>query len=166
MSVFNYGEAEAKEALRQIYREYGAEMATNIERLYRWETAHFTSLQYKRTGSPGMESTATGKAPYYGWNSTPWKARPELAPCRTFDLLENKGMSGTPGANAQVTDTKKRFLVFPTVYAAMYAVAEYIKRHNGNFARWYSTTAAGQELYRTNLAKVRPRFTDAIKLEA
>lgn len=156
----NFTEENAKDALRQIVRDYGREMAVNIEKMYRIETAHFTSGQYRKSGSPGME--AHGAAPYYGWASTPWKARPELAPCGLVSMFENAGMSGTPGANTQVTSKPKQFLAFDSVYAAMYALAEYIKRHNGNHARWYSTTAQGQEIYRNKLSKIRARILDTI----
>lgn len=154
----NFNEKDAVDALRKIRKEYGLQMAVDVEKVYRWETAHFTSQQYKKTGSPGME--AHGAAPYYGWASTPWKKRPELTPCGLVSFFENKGMSGVEGANEQVTDRKKQFLAFDSVYAAMYALAEYIKRHNGNYARWYSTTAEGQQLYRNKLANVRARIVD------
>lgn len=36
-----------------------------IEKIYRSETSHFKSEQYKNTGTIGME--AFGKPPYYGW---------------------------------------------------------------------------------------------------
>lgn len=156
----NFTENDAVEALSKIREEYGHQMAVDVEKVYRWETAHFKSRQFKQTGSPGME--AHGAPPYYGWASGPWKRKPELAPCGTIGMFENKGMSGTPGANEQEKKRPKQFLIFDSVYAAMYALAEYIKRYNGNYARWYSTTAEGQQLYRERLALVMPRIVNSL----
>jgi hypothetical protein len=155
----NYTLADATPALREIYRQYGRDLAVVIEKMYRVETAHFTSGQYRRTGSPGMEAAPGKLPPYYGWESAPWIKRPDLAPIGTWSAFENAGMSAQ-GGNAQDTTNKKRFIVFPSVYAGMYALAEYILRHNGNYARWYSTNSTNQQLYRDKLATITPRIVN------
>ncbi len=63
---------DATPALRQIINEYGREMAENVEKVYRWETAHFKSSQFTNTGSAGMEAALHSKAPNYGWNPASW----------------------------------------------------------------------------------------------
>ena len=155
----NYTENDAKQALERIKREHGVDMAKTIERLYRWETAHFKSKQYKLTGSPGME--VHGSAPYYGWNSSFWQTNKSLQPIGTTEMFENKGMS-EQGGNAQVTDKPKGFLIFPSVFAAMAYLVDYINRYNGNYARWYSTSASAQELYRTKLNSVTPKIVNSL----
>ncbi|WP_164672915.1 hypothetical protein ACP6EV_16625 [Aeromonas hydrophila] len=43
-------------------------MTVAIKRMYRDETGHFKSLQYKNCGAGGMG--AFGNQPYYGWDKT------------------------------------------------------------------------------------------------
>lgn len=154
-----FTENDAKQALEHIKREHGVDMAKTIERLYRWETAHFKSSQYKKTGSPGME--AHGSAPYYGWHSRFWKINKELQPIGITEMFENAGMSAQ-GGNAQVTDAPKGFLIFPSVYAAMAYLVDYINRYNGNYARWYSTNSTKQQIYIKSLNSVVPRITNSL----
>lgn len=61
-----FDENDAKAALRVIYDTYGKDIAIVVEKMYRGETTHFKSEQYKHGGTPGME--AHGSAPYYGWD--------------------------------------------------------------------------------------------------
>jgi hypothetical protein len=145
---------DAERALRLIHDKYGKEMAENIERMYRDETAHFTSKQYIHTGTGGMEE---GK-----WDMSLFNEYPEYAPVGTWSAFENKGASGL-GGNEQVTDRRKVFLVLPSVEAAMVYKAEYIKRHGGNFARWHSTNKAKQDFYRSALLKIRTPIVNSFK---
>ncbi|EKT3967486.1 hypothetical protein NTJ12_002578 [Flavobacterium psychrophilum] len=64
----NFTVDDGKKALEIIYDKYGEEMAIIIERMYRDETAHFTSKQYASCGTGGMESH--GEPEYYGWDSS------------------------------------------------------------------------------------------------
>lgn len=50
--LFTY--ADAENALRFIFNKYGYDMAVVIERMYRDETGHFNSLQYKNCGTGGI----------------------------------------------------------------------------------------------------------------
>lgn len=58
-----FTENDGKEALKVIYDKYGKDMDIIIERMYRDETRHFKSGQYKACGTGGME--VFGSAPYY-----------------------------------------------------------------------------------------------------
>ncbi|GHT71543.1 hypothetical protein AGMMS50239_40690 [Bacteroidia bacterium] len=40
--------------------------------------------------------------------------------------------------------------------------AEYINRHDGNYARWYSTDPERQKLYKEGLSKVKVRIVDTL----
>jgi hypothetical protein len=153
----NFNEADAKAALRVIYDKYGADMATIIERMYRDETAHFRSLQYVKCGTGGME--AFGEPPYYGWDSSFFSQHPEFTPTGLWEAFENKGMSGQ-GGNKQVTDKKKRFIIFPSVLGGMEYKAFYINKHNGNWARWHSTNTTIQSTYKKHLENIRPRYVN------
>ncbi|TLD82045.1 hypothetical protein LS68_003320 [Helicobacter sp. MIT 05-5293] len=81
---------DAKEALKIIYHKYGEEMARIIEKMYRSETAHFDSGQYKHTGTGGME--AFGNAPYYGWDSKFFDQNPNYKPIGIWSAYEGKGI--------------------------------------------------------------------------
>lgn len=71
-------------------------------------------------------------------------------------------MSGQ-GGNKQVTDRKKEFVVLPSVLAGMEYKVFYIKKHNGNWARWHSTNATNQETYKKYLQGIKPRFVNEFK---
>lgn len=154
----NFTITDAKEALRVIYDRHGKDMATIVERMYRDETAHFKSKQYINTGTGGME--VFGSAPYYGWDSNLFTK----TPIGTWSSFENKGMSGQ-GGNAQVTDKKKVFIVFPTVLSAMEFKVAYINKYNGNYARWHSVNITVQENYKKALQGIIPRFINEFEAE-
>jgi hypothetical protein len=143
----NYTEDEFVKALPKVLAKFGRDIARRVEQIYRVETAHFKSLQFRKTGSPGME--AHGVPPYYGWHVPFFVANPSYTPLGTFTMPENN------------TGISKTFIVMPSVEAAMMFLADYIKRHN-NAARWYSTNPASQERYIATLNSVIPRHTNAI----
>ncbi len=152
---------DAKAGLRAVYKKYGATMAQTVEKMYRFETNHFKSKQFKETGTPGME--AHGAAPCYGWGGAEfYKKNPEFKPEGTTGMYEGKGLS-EKGGNKQVTDKQKAFIVMPSVEAGMMYLADYITRNGGNYARWFSTDKKKQEIYRQNLDGIIPRFTNEIE---
>jgi hypothetical protein len=134
--IRNYSLNDAKEALRIIYNNYGKDIAI-IERMYRSETRHFKSKQYMmKTGTGGMESF--GKAPYYGWDADFFSKNPQYIPIGLTHLFEDVGLS-QQGGDQQIKDKPKKFIIFPSVLAAMKYKVFYIKKYNGNYARWHST---------------------------
>ncbi|CCJ71550.1 FIG00554498: hypothetical protein [Cronobacter condimenti 1330] len=158
----NFTIENAKDALRVIFKEHGYETAVIIERLYRDETKHFKSVQYKRCGTGGMEvSGRNPQPPGYGWDASIYNKNPEYTPLGVWWSFENKGMSGQ-GGNKQVTDRKKGYIIFPSVLAAMEYKVDYIKRHDGNWAIWHSRSAAEQENYRKYISTVRHPFSDEL----
>ncbi|OCG65577.1 hypothetical protein A9G48_10640 [Gilliamella sp. wkB18] len=160
--IRNYTLENAELALRAIYEKYGKDMAIIIERMYRSETAHFKSLQYKKTGTGGMESF--GYPPYYGWDKEFFLLNPNYTPIGTTHLFENVGLS-KQGGNAQIKDRPKEFIIFPSVLAAMEYLVFYINKYNGNYARWHSTNSAVQEAYKNILNKIIPRIVNKIEEE-
>lgn len=153
-----FNEEDARKALRIIHDKYGKDIAVIVEKMYRLETAHFTSKQYKHCGTGGME--VFGSAPYYGWDSTTYKNHPEHTPIGTWSAMEGAGLSGK-GGNVQQTNKPKTFVKLPTVLAGMEYKAEYIKRYDGNYARWFNKdNAIAQEAYRESLKGIKPRIVD------
>jgi RHS repeat-associated protein len=148
---FNIHDAEI--GLKVVNTNFGKEMASNVERMYRLETNHFTSSQYKHTGTGGME--VHGPAQYYGWTPS-YFTEP---PTGIYSIYENKGLSGI-GGNAQVTNRPKQFVIMPTVTAAMMFKANYIQGHDGNYARWFSTNPQAQALYRTKIQAITPKIVN------
>ncbi|OCG26591.1 hypothetical protein A9G45_10890 [Gilliamella sp. HK2] len=160
--IRNYTLENAELALRAIYAKYGKDMAIIIERMYRSETAHFKSLQYKKTGTGGMESF--GSPPYYGWDKEFFLLNPNYTPIGTTYLFENVGLS-KQGGNVQIKDRPKEFIIFPSVLAAMEYLVFYINKYNGNYARWHSTNSVVQETYKNILNKIIPRIVNKIEEE-
>jgi len=157
--LFTY--ADAEEALRVIYNKYGHDMAVVVERMYRDETGHFKSLQYRHCGTGGME--AFGNPPYYGWDKNFFENNPSYKPVGTWSAFENKGKSGL-GGNVQVTDKKKTFIKFPSVLAAMEYKVFYINKYDGNWARWHNASDANvQKAYREYISKIKPKISDSLK---
>ncbi|MEM0575140.1 M23 family metallopeptidase [Flavobacterium polysaccharolyticum] len=156
----DYNEEDAKKALRVIYEKYSKDMAVIIEKMYRLETTHFTSLQYKICGSAGMEATIGKEAPFYGWDPTFFTKFPEHKFLGIKELFENPGMSGK-GGNLQIKNKPKRFIVLNSVLAGMEYKVFYIKKYDGNYSRWAGLKKSVQENYRNSLAGVRARIVDS-----
>ncbi|WP_321889019.1 hypothetical protein [Paraburkholderia bannensis] len=97
-----------------------------------------------------------GNPPAYGWNPAFFT---EL-PTGTWSAYEGAGLSGA-GGNAQVTDHPKTFVVVSSVRIGMEFKARYIVAYNGNYARWFSTEAHAQEVYRATLNTVEPRIVNS-----
>lgn len=146
-----FDEDDARNALKVIYDKYGKEIAIIVERMYRAETRHFSSEQYKHGGTPGME--VHGSAPYYGWDSSLFIE----SPTGTWSAYENKGLSGS-GGNAQEKNKKKVFVCVSSVLVGMTYVSEYIQKYNGNYARWFSKDESKQAVYRNELSKIKVRI--------
>jgi hypothetical protein len=125
-----YTEAAAKDAILKLAKTNPTN-AKIIERIYRWETAHFTSKQFKLTGSAGME---IGK----------WEGLP--ANVKSVPLIENG------------TGKTKNFIVWRSCYDFVLYLSAYIDRYNGNWARWYSTDPTNQTIYRNKVNSVKNRF--------
>jgi len=106
-SLKNYTLYDAIEGLKRIEREYGKEIAKRVEQIYRFETAHFRSVQYRRTGSAGRLWTGSGNRWCVYVLETP---------------AGNKIVSaGTPGARMFC------YKVYDSVYEAMKELAERLK---------------------------------------
>ena len=103
-----------------------------------------------------------GNSPYYGWDKTFFQNNPEYKPIGVWAAYEGKGLSGV-GGNKQVTDKKKQFVIMPSVKAGMEYLVYYIKKHNNNYARWYSLNEEHQRLYRQRVQSIKSRIVNKIK---
>jgi hypothetical protein len=128
-----FTELDAKNAILFVADKYGVDMARTIEKMMRLETAHFTSLQYKKTGSAGME---IGK-----WANIP---------------------KGSTNGFIEMNDTQKpgleKFIVWKSVDDFVDYLAKYIQRYNGNYLRWNAIDPVLQTQYEMKLKGVKARF--------
>lgn len=130
-----YTEADAKAAILAVREKYGVEMARLIEKMFRLETRHFKSLQYKKTGTAGLTA---GKWP------APVPKNPVIT-LKTNPALDSAGRSEI----SYIIWNPADFTDF---------LAQYIQRYNGNFGRWYSTNPAKQLEYISKVNQVKNRF--------
>ena len=126
--------ADAEEALRQLEKIKGRERARLIERMFRLETAHFKSGQYKLSGSAGMEMGN-------------WQGIDE-SKFSTFQMKDN-----------HLTGDKqmRTFIKWNSVLDFCLYLSDYIDRYDGNFARWNSRDSARQEMYRFRVSQIKNR---------
>lgn len=134
MVVKTFTLKDGENAIKYIAQKYGVEMARIVEKILRAETKHFTSGQYIRTGSAGME---VGK----------WKNLPKDKIAGTIQMND-----------ADTSDGIDTFYVWNSVTDFADYLAQYIQRHKGNYARWNSTNEKQQIAYRQLIDSVRARF--------
>lgn len=133
-----------KESLERIKKEYGPQIARWVEQIYRLETRNFSSGQYLKTYSAGMEKHS--EAFPYGW-TTPGK-------------LWKRDKSTAPVGFVNMTDSGNRnvdFLKFRDPYSGMASLAEFLQRYQ-NPGRWYSTDKGQQDLYNLKLRDVKTLY--------
>jgi hypothetical protein len=138
-------------AIRKLGKKYPTDILKNIERIYRLESAHFKSGQFKGTNSPGMESF--GASYPWGWKTLArifWNENREFAPIGKKVYTEGK------------TGFKKTFLVFPSMYAAVYTLAAFLTYYNNNPGRWFSTNEDSQNKYNRVIYSIRPTIVDKL----
>ncbi len=133
MTQKNFTLEDAKKAIQTVKQKYGADIAKRVEQMMRLETAHFTSKQYRLTGSAGME---VGK-----WLNIPVGVTEGFI---EMDDIHKKGL--------------EKFIVWrsPTDFAIY--LAEYIKRYNGDFARWNALDPNLKKQYAVKVNSVTPKF--------
>jgi len=146
-------EENIKEAFKQIFNDFGREKTERLEQLFRWETSHFRSGQFKGTNSPGMEPSPNGNKVFpYGWTSLKNFATAYNIPSTSFFISGPYTEGGT--------GKQKYFVGFPNVYIAMLFVMYVISRRDWNFGKWRAFDAAISNDYNNKLNTVIPRITN------
>ena len=148
----NTDEATIKIALKRIFDEFGRAKTEKLEQLFRKETAHFKSGQFKGGGSPGMEpSPNTNRTFPYGWTSLKNFADAYTIP---YDLFYITGPYTEGGTGKQ-----KFFVGFPDVYTSMLFVMYVIGRRGWNFGKWRAFDETISNNYNASLNTIIPRIT-------
>lgn len=130
----NYTASSMKPALKAVMQKYGRNTANTVEMMFRLETANFTSEQYRKTGTAGMQSGNWG----------------EGVPKATVVMKDN------------ATGQPVKFIKWNPKAAALF-MAEYIKRHDGKFANWNSILPDRQIVYIGRVMAMPHSITDSIQ---
>jgi hypothetical protein len=140
-----------KLAAQRALKIYPRDVVENMERIFRLETAHFTSGQFKGTYSPGMEKFYD-KYPY-GWNTIAkiiWNVAPKYKPIGLQTFTENR------------TGIKKTFIKFPSVEASVMTVCAFLQYFNNNPGRWFSLDKNKQDKYNESINKINPEISNEL----
>lgn len=127
----NFTVQDAKDAILKLEKVKGSKRAALIERMARLETGHFTSGQYKITGSAGMEK---GKWPGISSKVSYYRAR---------DNHDNRLVD---------------FIIWDNVYDFMIYLSDYIDRHGGDWARWNSINIYRKNYYKRKVKAVKNKW--------
>lgn len=141
-----------KEALKKIFDEFGREKTEKLEQLYRKETAHFRSGQFKGGASPGMEPSPNNNRTFpYGWTSLKKFSEAYNIPAEKFYITGPYTEGGT--------GKQKYFIGFPNVYTAMLFVMYVIGRRGWNFGKWRAFDETISSNYNASLNTIIPKIT-------
>lgn len=131
-----YTEEDVKQAIKRSLKKYGSDFTALAEQVLRLETNHFKSLQFKKTGTAGMEVGLWNKR-LYGLG---------IKPMGTIKLRENK------------TGKLKEFLILtPNQWFDLFY--SYMKDYK-NVGRWYSLDPIAQKRYSDLVAQITPHITN------
>lgn len=133
---------------QELKKNFGQDFARQIERLFRLETAHFTSGQFKEGNSPGMVANKTTYP--YGWSSLDEFARANSIDGRKFGI----------GRTFVVRGKNYRYVTFPDFKTSLKFVAWFIRNKRGGIPeKWNSLNDAKAAEYKAKLNQIIPRFT-------
>lgn len=135
------------EALKAVKNEYGSEIAENVERIYRLETAHFKSTQFKGTGSAGMHAFNDNFP--FGWGNEMREFIKKYPKAENGFFIKTYTESGT--------GRKQKYLGFKNIKYAFLFLAFVIDKR-GNPASWHTLNKEKQIKYLHALKNVTPLF--------
>lgn len=147
-----YSDAVLQKSFDELKKQFSDEILKNVEKMFRLETAHFTSGGLKLTNHAGMQGT---KSTYpYGWNSlkTFWDANPNYAPMYLLNLKENKQPDVIGSGIVQ------KFMVFKDIKAGLATLAEFLRQHENNAGRWFSLKPDAQKKYNEKIKLIKSRY--------
>jgi hypothetical protein len=140
-----------KLAAMKALKVYPKAIVENCEKIYRLETNHFKSGQFKGTYSPGMEKFSD-KFPY-GWttiNKILWSKNPEFKPIGLKTFTENG------------TGKQKTFLQFRNIEGGVFTLCAFLQYFGNNAGRWFSLDADLQAQYNAKLENIQTPLTNEV----
>lgn len=120
--------------LQGVIAAYGADVARNVERIFRLETGNFTSGLFKLTNAAGMKAFAQGFP--FGWKARGTTAA-DYAPL--VSMAENAG------------GPVEQWVSFKQLPTALLYLGSFLKEYGNNAGRWNSTDPAIQAAYMAKL---------------
>ena len=144
-----------KNALATIKQRHGREVAKRVEQLYRKETRHFESGQFRKTLSPGMEpSPQTNLIFPFGWNSLKIFAQQNNLRSDQFFISGPFTEGGT--------GKQKKFIGFPDLITAMEFLIFMINRRGGNWGKWFSLDSTAAARYENSLNNISTPIVNSL----
>jgi hypothetical protein len=139
---------DIKAAFEDLKKNYGRDFANKIEKLYRLETGHFESGQFKEGNSPGMVAR---KSTYpFGWASLD-----EFNKSHSID-----GRFNTIGKTFVVDGKNYRYVGFPDFKTALNFVSWFIRTKRGGVVeKWNSLDPAAAAKYLNKLNSITTQYT-------
>ena len=138
---------DIKAAFTELKNNYGYDFAHKIEQLYRLETGHFESDQFKEGNSPGMVARKTTYP--FGWSSLDEFARANSIDGHKFGI----------GSTFTVKGKKYRYVTFPDFRTSLAYVAWFIKNKRGGVVqKWNSLDPTESAKYLNSLNSITTHF--------
>lgn len=114
-------EQDIKIALKKIEKEFGTEIAQLVEKMYRYETAHFKSSVFLKTNGAGVIVTPSTEKYFTHRDKLVVYVKPVF---KNGQFVRNAVVpEGTEGAK------KYTYVIFPTIYDGMRYLAIYIQKY-------------------------------------
>jgi len=138
---------DIRAAFEELSRNYGRDFANKIEKLYRLETGHFESDQFKEGNSPGMVARKTTYP--FGWSSLDEFARANSIDGHKFGI----------GSTFTVKGKNYRYVTFPDFKTSLDFVAWFIRNKRGGVVqKWNSLDPTESAKYLNSLNSITTHF--------
>ena len=138
---------EKQQAFVNLKNNFGLEFAKKIEQLFRWETGHFTSDQFKEGFSPGMVATKTTYP--FGWASLDEFNKQNSIDGRRYGI----------GRTFVVKGKNFRYVKFPNFTTAVNFVSWFIRNKRGGVVqKWNSLDTTASNKYLSDLNTIKTHF--------
>jgi hypothetical protein len=136
-----------KAGLTRVILNFGLDVARNVERIYRLETANYKSEQFHLTNTAGMHAFSASFP--FGWSMSG-------AGLSASDFLPTISMAENAGGVYQ-------WVVFKTLPQAVYFLGYFLNKYGNNAGRWKSTDPSLQASYRERVAAQETPICDYIQ---
>lgn len=138
---------QIKKGLKAVY-DKDKLAAKRIEQIYRLETAHFKSEQFKKTGTAGMTAPILDPSIFWGWKSL-------------SNFINDKKLNPSDfviGYSKKIGGKMFNYIRFKKPFFAPLFMYYYFKMYDYDYGRWFSKNDTEKKKYMLNIEKVTPKF--------